>query len=107
MFEPCKGEVGQRQNRQKYSKTWGRTGFPVLGKGEGCYGGFGSRRFSDVHGGREKAQSGAERVRAGGAGSRRGHQIGRAPCRERVWKYVKTTVVAVSLKKNNNKRTKK
>src|SRR3546814_5109908 len=73
MFEPCKGEVGQRQNRQKYSKTWGRTGFPVLGKGEGCYGGFGSRRFSDVHGGREKAQSGAERVRAGGAGRRRGH----------------------------------
>src|SRR3546814_12033411 len=30
-------------------------------------------------------------------------EIGRASCRERVWQYVEISVVAVSLKKKNNK----
>src|SRR3546814_19225647 len=31
------------------------------------------------------------------------NSIGRAPCRERVWQYVKILVVAVTLKKKKNK----
>src|SRR3546814_3075793 len=55
---------GQSRSTTK-SQNKGRTGFPVQG-GEGCYGGCGSCGFSNVHGGREKTQSRAERVRAGG-----------------------------------------
>src|SRR3546814_8547877 len=60
---------GQSRSTTK-SQNKGRTGFPVQG-GEGCYGGCGSCGFSNVHGGREKTHSRAERVCAGGAGSRR------------------------------------
>src|SRR3546814_12066876 len=36
-------------------------------------------------------------------GRPRGEQIGRASCRERVWQYVKISVVAVAFKKKNKK----